>query len=182
MKDFSAFLDIRRHKNWAHKISSWKYLTIWRPVLPVSTSPPQHQHRGPHSCSPPWAPFRGCWKSAAAAAPDLILVEVDGKCPWQVTICSWYWYRVITLILGDGGAQVMEANGTRGRGAGPALQRTTDPLSNHASRVHGEQKHPNLPSPELSPEMRKHRMLAPCIWGAYQRMISTGLDFASLNT
>ena len=50
-----------------------------------------------------------------------------------------------------------EANGTRGRGAGPALQRTTDPLSNHASRVHGEQKHPNLPSPELSPEMRKHR-------------------------
>ena len=25
-------------------------------------------------------PFRGCWKSAAAAARDLILVEVDGKC------------------------------------------------------------------------------------------------------
>ena len=26
----------RRCKNWAPKISSWKYLTIWRPVLPVS--------------------------------------------------------------------------------------------------------------------------------------------------
>ena len=35
MKDFSAFLDLRRYKNWAHKISFWKYLTIWKPVLPV---------------------------------------------------------------------------------------------------------------------------------------------------
>ena len=35
MKNFSAFLDIRRCKNWAHWINSWKYLTIWRPVLPV---------------------------------------------------------------------------------------------------------------------------------------------------
>ena len=31
MKDFSAFLVVRRYKNWAHKISSWKYLTIRRP-------------------------------------------------------------------------------------------------------------------------------------------------------
>ena len=35
MEDFSAFLDMRRYKNWAHNIGSWKYLTIWRPVLPV---------------------------------------------------------------------------------------------------------------------------------------------------
>ena len=35
MKDFSAFLDMRRYRHWAHKISFWKYLTIWRPVLPV---------------------------------------------------------------------------------------------------------------------------------------------------
>ena len=26
-KDFSAFLDRRRYKNWAHKISSWEYLS-----------------------------------------------------------------------------------------------------------------------------------------------------------
>ena len=26
MKDFIAFLDVRRCKNWARKISSWKYL------------------------------------------------------------------------------------------------------------------------------------------------------------
>ena len=35
MKDFSAFIDMRRYKTWAHKIGSWKYITIWRPVLPV---------------------------------------------------------------------------------------------------------------------------------------------------
>ena len=35
MKDFSAFPDMRRYKSWAHKIGSWKDLTILRPVLPV---------------------------------------------------------------------------------------------------------------------------------------------------
>ena len=34
----------------------------------------------PHFCSPPRSPFRGCSKSANAAAHDLILVEIDGKC------------------------------------------------------------------------------------------------------
>ena len=33
MKDFSAFLDLRRYKNWPQKTSSWEYLTTWRPVL-----------------------------------------------------------------------------------------------------------------------------------------------------
>ena len=28
---------MRRYKNWAHKIGSWKYLTIWRPILTVFT-------------------------------------------------------------------------------------------------------------------------------------------------
>ena len=44
---------------------------------PASFSP---RHRVPPFSSPPRMPFRGCWKSAAAAARDLILVEVDGKC------------------------------------------------------------------------------------------------------
>ena len=35
LKDFSAFLHMRRYQNWAHKIGSWKYLTIWTPVLPA---------------------------------------------------------------------------------------------------------------------------------------------------
>ena len=34
--------------------------------------------------------FRGRWRSAAAVAHDLILVQVDSKCPWQVPICGWH--------------------------------------------------------------------------------------------
>ena len=91
MKDFSAFLDMRSYKNWAHIISSRAYLTVWRPVLPVF----------------PWAQsalfllstlnsLLGCWRSAAAAAHNLILVEGDGKHPGQVPICSWQtWLRTI---------------------------------------------------------------------------------------
>ena len=74
MKDFSAFLYMRQCKNWAHKILSWKDLFCH--FFP--------EQRGPHSCSPPRTPFRGCWKSAAAAAHDLSLVEVDGKCQFVV--------------------------------------------------------------------------------------------------
>ena len=42
IKYFSAFLRTKRYKNWTHKIGSWKYLTIWRLVFPVSspTAPP----------------------------------------------------------------------------------------------------------------------------------------------
>ena len=31
-----------------------------------------------------WTFFSGCWRSAAAAAHDLILSEVDGKCQFVV--------------------------------------------------------------------------------------------------
>ena len=48
------------------------------------------EHRVPHFCCPPWSSFRGCWKSAATAARALILVEVDGKHLWQVSIFSWH--------------------------------------------------------------------------------------------
>ena len=54
MKDFSAFLEMRRYKNWAHKIISWEYLTIWRPVLPVFP-----ERRVPGFCCPSWAPSEG---------------------------------------------------------------------------------------------------------------------------
>ena len=83
MKDINAFLDMRRCKNWAQKICSWKYLSE---DLSCQVFP---EHRMPHLCSPPWTPFKGVWKSAIAAALDLIPVEVDGKCSWQVPICSW---------------------------------------------------------------------------------------------
>ena len=79
MKDFSAFLDMRRFKNWAHKVSSREYLPIWRLILPIFL-----EHRVPRFHSPPWTPFSRYWKSAAAAAHDLIL---RGR--WQVPVYSW---------------------------------------------------------------------------------------------
>ena len=78
MKDFSAFLDMRRYKNWAHEIIFWKYLLedLFCQFFP--------EHRQRHFCSPLSALFRGCWKSAAPAAHDLILEEVDDKCQFVV--------------------------------------------------------------------------------------------------
>ena len=62
MKECSTFIDMRIFKNWAHKISSWKYLIIEDLSCQVF----------------PWAQsasfllstlnsLRGCWRSAAAA-------------------------------------------------------------------------------------------------------------------
>ena len=79
MKDFGAFPDMRRYKNWVHIISSWKHLTIWRPVLLIFP-----EHGVPHSWFPPWTPFRECFRSAAAAVHDLTLVEVGDKCQFVV--------------------------------------------------------------------------------------------------
>ena len=91
MKDFSAFLGMRNCKNWAHKIGSWKYLTMWRPVLPVVL-----EHRVPHFFFPPWTPFSGCWKLTAIAAYDLIL---DGKCQFVVDKCKTTVSSVLVNVL-----------------------------------------------------------------------------------
>ena len=84
MKDFSVFLDMRRGKNWTQKIFSWKYLTRYvldtRIILQVFP-----EHRVPRSWSP-WAPFRGCWGSAAVAAHDSVLIDSDGKCRSPIRI------------------------------------------------------------------------------------------------
>ena len=77
-----------RYKNWTHKIG-WEYLTIWRPVLPVF----------------PWAPsasfLLSMLNSEAAAAHGLILVEADGKHPWQVPSCRWHaWTQCLHCRLG----------------------------------------------------------------------------------
>ena len=92
MKAFSAFLDMKKCKDWDHEISSWKHLTMLRPVSPVSL-----ERRVPHS--PPWTPLSGCWRSAAAAAQGSVSAEADGKCTsgccsvagnaLAVPICSW---------------------------------------------------------------------------------------------
>ena len=67
MKGFSAFLETRRCKDWAQKISSRKYLTLWRPVLPVFP-----EHRVPHS----WSTFRACGRSRVAAAQKSVPAEL----------------------------------------------------------------------------------------------------------
>ena len=75
-KDFSVFLDMRRYENWAHKVDLWKYLTIWRPVLPSSPlyrPPPaqsasfliatQNSFHGVLNISNTWFnPCRGRWQ------------------------------------------------------------------------------------------------------------------------
>ena len=53
-EEFCVFLDMKRYKYWAHKISSWDCITIWRPALPVFP-----KHKVPHSCSPHWTPSGG---------------------------------------------------------------------------------------------------------------------------
>ena len=75
---------MRRCKNWAHKTGSWNHLTIWRPVLPIF---PEHR------CLIPALHrelLQRVLKVSSCSAHDLILVEVDGKHPWQVPICSWH--------------------------------------------------------------------------------------------
>ena len=82
MKGLSAFLEMRRCTNWAYNIRSWKYLSedlfcqfsrAQSASFLISTLISLH----------------GVLKvTAAAATHDLILIEVDGKCLWQVTICS----------------------------------------------------------------------------------------------
>ena len=76
MKDFGAFWGMRKIKHEAHKLSFWKYLTINK------TCPYQF----PETQSASFLlstlnSFRRCWRSAAAAAYYLILVEIDGKHP-----------------------------------------------------------------------------------------------------
>lgn len=112
-KEFTAFLDMKKCKNCTHKISPWEYLTLWRPVLPVS-----REHGVPHFCSPPWAPLRGGWRSAGArrasfllstlntsqgrstVAHNLILVEADGVHQRQVPICHWQRPALNTFFKG----------------------------------------------------------------------------------
>ena len=113
MKDFHVFLNKRKYKIgvikstpeniWVSEDLSCQFcahFTTTTPQLPPPAPPslPSHpEHRVHHFCSfPLWTPFRECWSSAAAAAHDLILVEVDGKHPGQVPICSWQtWLRTI---------------------------------------------------------------------------------------
>ena len=80
MKELSAFLD-GKYKNWAHKIASWKYLTIWRPVVPVF---PRAKSASFLFCTV--NSFQGVLKVTGYSSTYWILVEVDGKCQFVVDI------------------------------------------------------------------------------------------------
>lgn len=80
MQDFSAFLDVRRYKIGLIKTASENtYLKIAFPGFPPSIEDLS-------SVLHPELLSGGVEKSAAAAAQDLILVEVDGQCPRQGSI------------------------------------------------------------------------------------------------
>ena len=76
-----------------HKIS-WKDLTIWRPVLPVSFF---LEHRVPHSWFSPWTLFRAV-ESQQLQWPWFNLC----RCRWQVSIINWqspFLLTNLTMIL-----------------------------------------------------------------------------------
>ena len=73
---FTAFLGIRRCKNWVHKIFSWKYLTIWHPVLPVFPEPFTQSASFLISAL---NIFQAVLKIRTAVASGLILIEPDGE-------------------------------------------------------------------------------------------------------
>ena len=70
-------LDIRRFKNWAHEIRSWKYLSILIPILPVF--PPSTE------CSQSWIPFV-CVCSVMSDSLQLHGLYVAH----QVTLSMWF--------------------------------------------------------------------------------------------
>ena len=98
MKEFSAFLDMRRCKNCAPKICSWKYLSedlFCQFCQSTSAS----------FGSPLWIPIRWCWRPAATTAGMIYLILVDGKCQWKVPICRfskhlwWQYFGKKTLYV-----------------------------------------------------------------------------------
>ena len=114
MKDLSAFLDMMRYKNWAHKISSWKYLIIWRPVY--------HQffpeHRVPRFCSlsellsgrcsksataeATWYnPCRGRWQLPVASASSWLTVYMRASQPGHYWHCGLNNCGVFFFLVGS---------------------------------------------------------------------------------
>ena len=87
---------MRRYKNWARKISSWEYLTIQMPVLTVLS-----WQKSASFLLFTLNTSRRCWRSAAAVAHDLILLEKDCKQSRQGPICGWQFMHSLFLKLGQ---------------------------------------------------------------------------------
>ena len=94
---------MRRYKNWAHQISSWKYESILRLVLPVFP-----RARNTSFLLSTLNSFQGYWKSTVVPAYDLILVGVDGKCQFVVDMVnlSFFFSKRVLLPLSFGNLHV----------------------------------------------------------------------------
>ena len=78
---------MRRYKNWAHKISSWKYLTIWG-----DPAPPQPAQSA--SCLLfTLNSFQGMLKISSLSSTWFNPWRGRWQAPMEVPICSWqsYW-------------------------------------------------------------------------------------------
>ena len=85
VKGVSAFLYMRRHNNWLIELIKSALEIIYLKTHPASFPGTQ----GASFLLSTLNSFRGCWRSAAAAAHDPIFVEADGKRPGQVPIGGW---------------------------------------------------------------------------------------------
>ena len=80
---------MRRYKNWAHNISSWKDLTVWRPILPVF---PRAQSTSFLLSTP--NSFQGVLKISSCRSTSFNLCGGG----WQVPICGWQPFSIYNPI------------------------------------------------------------------------------------
>lgn len=79
-KEFSAFLNMRRHKNWVHKTGSWKILNSLQKTSYTSFF--FFWHRVPHF----YSPLSEGVETQQLQQPDLILAEADSRCRVAVAV------------------------------------------------------------------------------------------------
>ena len=81
LKGFSASLEMRRCRDWDHAISSLKISNYLRTC---STSFPGGHSVSLSTLNSP----QGVWKVNSSGAWGSVCAEADGKCSWQVPVCS----------------------------------------------------------------------------------------------
>ena len=94
MKSFSAFLNMRKCKNWAYKISFWKYLPVWRPVLPVF---PCAQSASFMLSTLNY--FQGVLKASSCSSSWFNPCGYRWKFSWQVPVCSWHSSQRVSMRI-----------------------------------------------------------------------------------
>ena len=101
LKNFSVFLDMRKYKNWARKISSWTYLS-WRPVLPVA----------PRAQSSPLliSTLSSLWGILKFSSCSSSWFNLCGH-RWQVPVCGWHIPQLCLLLKRSPGSLEKDGSG-----------------------------------------------------------------------